>query len=190
RTRTRAVRRRRTAVRRLEPDPAGDGQLRHPRPRLPVPARPGELDRGRHLGDPAEHHCRAGAGPAGRTPHGHPRALEGPAPMTATDAGRTAGRIPDLRYQEAENDLRAAVRDLLDDRCPWPSVLARTETDEPNDAAAWRSLATELGCAGLLIPESYGGAGAADPGAGGVAGGNRRAGCPAPHLRPPRAAPP
>ncbi len=32
--------------------------------------------------------------------------------MTTTDSSRTSGRIPDLRYQEAENDLRAAVRDL------------------------------------------------------------------------------
>ena len=29
--------------------------------------------------------------------------------MTTTDAGRTAGRIPDLRYQQPEDDLRAAV---------------------------------------------------------------------------------
>ena len=86
--------------------------------------------------------------------------------MTTTDSSRTSGRIPDLLYQEAENDLRAAVRDLLDDRCPWPSVLARTESDEPNDAALWHSLAAELGCAGLLIPESLGGAGAHLPGGG------------------------
>ena len=26
--------------------------------------------------------------------------------MTTTDAGRTAGRIPDLRYQQPEDDLR------------------------------------------------------------------------------------
>ena len=102
--------------------------------------------------------------------------------MTATDAGRTAGRIPDLRYQEAENDLRAAVRDLLDDRCPWPSVLARTETDQPNDPAAWRSLATELGCAGLLIPESYGGAGATYREAAVVAEETGRAVAPVPYL--------
>jgi alkylation response protein AidB-like acyl-CoA dehydrogenase len=102
--------------------------------------------------------------------------------MTATDASRTARRIPDLRYQETENDLRAAVRDLLDDRCPWPSVLARTETDEPNDAAAWRSLATELGCAGLLIPESYGGAGATYREAAVVAEETGRAVAPVPYL--------
>jgi len=102
--------------------------------------------------------------------------------MTAADASRTAGCIPDLRYQEAENDLRAAVRDLLDDRCPWPSVLARTETDEPNDAAAWRSLAAELGCAGLLIPESHGGAGATYREAAVVAEETGRAVAPVPYL--------
>jgi alkylation response protein AidB-like acyl-CoA dehydrogenase len=102
--------------------------------------------------------------------------------MTTTDSSRTAGRIPDLRYQQAEDDLRAAVRGLLDDRCPWPAVLARTETDEPNDAAAWRSLAAELGCAGLLIPESYGGAGATYREAAVVAEETGRAVAPVPYL--------
>jgi len=102
--------------------------------------------------------------------------------MTTTDAGPAAGRIPDLRYQEAENDLRAAVRDLLDDRSPWPSVLARTETDEPNDAALWHSLAAELGCAGLLIPESHGGAGATYREAAVVAEETGRAVAPVPYL--------
>jgi alkylation response protein AidB-like acyl-CoA dehydrogenase len=102
--------------------------------------------------------------------------------MTTTDSSRAAGRIPDLRYQEAENDLRAAVRDLLDDRCPWPSVLARTETEEPNDAALWHSLAAELGCAGLLIPESQGGAGATYREAAVVAEETGRAVAPVPYL--------
>ena len=103
--------------------------------------------------------------------------------MTATDSARPAARrIPDLRYQEAEDDLRGAVRDLLDDRCPWPSVLARTETNEPNDAALWRSLAAELGCAGLLIPESHGGAGATYREAAVVAEETGRAVAPVPYL--------
>ena len=72
-----------------------------------------------------------------------------------------AGRdIPSLLYSEAEDELRAAVRALLDDRAGWPEVLARTETDEPYDTALWRMLAADVGCAGLLIPESQGGAGA------------------------------
>ena len=102
--------------------------------------------------------------------------------MTTTDSSRASGRIPDLRYQEAENDLRAAVRDLLDDRSPWPSVLARTETEEPNDAALWHSLAAELGCAGLLIPESHGGAGAGYREAAVVAEETGRAVAPVPYL--------
>jgi alkylation response protein AidB-like acyl-CoA dehydrogenase len=90
--------------------------------------------------------------------------------------------LPDLRYGQTEEQLRAAVRDLLDDRCPWPSVLARTETAEPNDAALWKSLATELGCGGLLIPESHGGAGASYREAAVVAEETGRAIAPVPYL--------
>ena len=55
---------------------------------------------------------------------------------TATPAGRTT-RLPDLRYSSTEDELRSAVRDLLADRSPWPSVLARTESELPNDGALW-----------------------------------------------------
>jgi alkylation response protein AidB-like acyl-CoA dehydrogenase len=68
--------------------------------------------------------------------------------------------MPGLLYGEDEEQLRAAVRALLDDRASWPSVLARTETSEPYDTALWRLLAADVGCAGLLIPEDQGGAGA------------------------------
>ncbi len=68
--------------------------------------------------------------------------------------------MPDLRYSEAEEELRGVVRGLFADRSPWPALLARIETSEPGDPALWRALATELGCAGLLIPEDHGGAGA------------------------------
>jgi alkylation response protein AidB-like acyl-CoA dehydrogenase len=111
--------------------------------------------------------------------------------MTSTDSSRpappaapapSARRLPDLRYQEAEEDLRSAVRDLLDDKSPWPAVLARTESDEPNDAALWHSLAADLGCAGLLIPESYGGAGAGYREAAVVAEETGRAVAPVPYL--------
>jgi alkylation response protein AidB-like acyl-CoA dehydrogenase len=108
--------------------------------------------------------------------------------MTSTDSSRPAApapparRLPDLRYQEAEEDLRSAVRDLLDDKSPWPAVLARTESDELNDAALWHSLAADLGCAGLLIPESYGGAGAGYREAAVVAEETGRAVAPVPYL--------
>ena len=61
-------------------------------------------------------------------------------------------------------------------------MLARTETDEPNDAALWHSLAAELGCAGLLIPESHGGAGATYREAAVVAEETGRAVAPVPYL--------
>jgi alkylation response protein AidB-like acyl-CoA dehydrogenase len=66
----------------------------------------------------------------------------------------------DLLYSETETELRAAVREVLADKAGWREVLARTETAETYDAALWRTLAAEVGVAGLLIPESLGGAGA------------------------------
>jgi alkylation response protein AidB-like acyl-CoA dehydrogenase len=69
-------------------------------------------------------------------------------------------RLPDMTYTEQETELRAAVRSVLDDRAGFNDVLARTETPQTYDTALWRTLAAEVGCAGLLVPESLGGAGA------------------------------
>ncbi|MFI1329163.1 acyl-CoA dehydrogenase family protein [Streptomyces sp. NPDC020845] len=66
----------------------------------------------------------------------------------------------DLLYSEAEDDLRAAVRSLLADRCPPSAVLAEVESRRPYDPALWRSLAVEMGTAGLLVPDKLGGQGA------------------------------
>ncbi len=66
----------------------------------------------------------------------------------------------ELLYSEPEEELRTAVADLLADRAPWAAVLARTESAEPYDAELWKALGTGIGAAGLLIPESLGGAGA------------------------------
>jgi alkylation response protein AidB-like acyl-CoA dehydrogenase len=66
----------------------------------------------------------------------------------------------DLLYGETETELRSAVRELLSNKAAWRDVLARTETAETYDAGLWRTLAAEVGVAGLLIPESLGGAGA------------------------------
>ncbi|WP_433469601.1 acyl-CoA dehydrogenase family protein [Spirillospora sp. CA-128828] len=68
--------------------------------------------------------------------------------------------MSDLLYSEIESDLRASVREVLDDKAPWTSVLAGAEKDEPYDAALWRAVAGQLGCAGLPVPEDLGGAGA------------------------------
>jgi alkylation response protein AidB-like acyl-CoA dehydrogenase len=72
----------------------------------------------------------------------------------------TRDRQLDLLYSETETELRAAVREVLTDKAGWRDVLARTETAETYDAGLWRTLAAEVGVAGLLIPESLGGAGA------------------------------
>nr|WP_208406482.1 acyl-CoA dehydrogenase family protein [Amycolatopsis granulosa] len=65
-----------------------------------------------------------------------------------------------MLYSEVEEDLRASVRDLLTDRAGFTSVLARTESAEPYDLKLWRTLAADLGLAGLAVPESLGGQGA------------------------------
>jgi len=74
------------------------------------------------------------------------------------DGGRT--RLPDMTYTEHETELRSAVRSVLEDLAGFGAVLARTETPQTYDTTLWRTLAGAVGCAGLLIPESLGGAGA------------------------------
>jgi alkylation response protein AidB-like acyl-CoA dehydrogenase len=90
--------------------------------------------------------------------------------------------MPDLLYTQAETDLRGAVRALLEDRCGWRDVLARTEAAETYDSAVWRVLAAEIGCAGLLIPERSGGGGASYREAATVAEETGRAAAPVPFL--------
>ncbi|TXC94746.1 acyl-CoA dehydrogenase family protein [Streptomyces sp. ISID311] len=67
---------------------------------------------------------------------------------------------PDLLYSEEEEALRAAVRPLLADRSAPATVLAGLESDVAYDTGLWRALATEIGTAGLLVPEKLGGQGA------------------------------
>ncbi|MEO3801136.1 acyl-CoA dehydrogenase family protein [Nonomuraea sp. B1E8] len=64
-----------------------------------------------------------------------------------------------LLYTDVEEELRAAVRGVLADRCPPAAVLERAES-EPYDLDLWKTLAGEIGVAGLLVPEELGGAGA------------------------------
>jgi alkylation response protein AidB-like acyl-CoA dehydrogenase len=65
-----------------------------------------------------------------------------------------------LLYSDVEMQLRSSVNDLLADRCTAAQVLARCETDKPYDLELWRTLASEVGAASLLIPEEHGGHGA------------------------------
>ncbi|GAA2878835.1 acyl-CoA dehydrogenase family protein [Streptosporangium fragile] len=65
-----------------------------------------------------------------------------------------------LLYTEVEEELRASVRDLLADRCGPGAVLRRVESATPYDMDLWKTLAHQVGAAGLLVPEEHGGAGA------------------------------
>ncbi len=66
----------------------------------------------------------------------------------------------DLLYTDVEDDLRSSVRALLSDRCPAPAVTALYDGDRSLVSGLWKALATDLGLAGLQVPEERGGAGA------------------------------
>jgi alkylation response protein AidB-like acyl-CoA dehydrogenase len=79
----------------------------------------------------------------------------------APGAGQRGGAAtPNLLYTEDETALREAVRSLLEDQASWPDALARVESDHTYDTGLWQKLAQQVGCAGLLVPEDAGGAGA------------------------------
>ncbi len=91
---------------------------------------------------------------SGAAPTTAPQSVQ---PTTAPQSGQ-----PDLAYGDTEEALRAAVRRLFEDRLD-PAALSASY-DEPaiDTAAFWRSLAGEIGVAGLLVPERLGGAGATE----------------------------
>lgn len=68
--------------------------------------------------------------------------------------------MSDLLYSDTEDALRDSVRQLLADRCPLESVTKCYDAPPQDFSGVWRTLAAELGVAGLLVPESLGGAGA------------------------------
>jgi len=81
--------------------------------------------------------------------------MEGPAPVSSGEED-----LPDLTYSETERALTDSLTSLLADRFNLDKTLARTESIETYDDGLWQAVAVELGCAGLLIPERDGGAGA------------------------------
>ncbi|WP_342661538.1 Acyl-CoA dehydrogenase FadE27 (plasmid) [Rhodococcus ruber] len=68
--------------------------------------------------------------------------------------------IPDLLYSELEQELRSSVVDVLSSKAKWSDVLTRTESGNTADADLWRTLARDVGLAGLPLSEDQGGAGA------------------------------
>ncbi len=65
--------------------------------------------------------------------------------------------VPDLLDSETDQDLRAALRRMLEDRCPSRTVLAHIETARPYDEAVWQVIAADMGLAGLRVPADSGG---------------------------------
>ncbi len=83
-----------------------------------------------------------------------------PDPVPAPTRPAAPGGAPDLLYREHKEDLRSAVRALLADRLPPGAVIAHIDAGRAHDAGLWRILATDLGLAGLLVPDALGGQGA------------------------------
>ncbi|MET9438495.1 acyl-CoA dehydrogenase family protein [Streptomyces sp. NPDC006551] len=90
--------------------------------------------------------------------------------------------MTDLLYSETEDDLRAAVRSLLADRADAQTLLGLIEGGSPYVPGLWKSLAGEIGAAGLLVPEKLGGQGASHREAAVVLEELGRAVTPAPYL--------
>jgi alkylation response protein AidB-like acyl-CoA dehydrogenase len=61
---------------------------------------------------------------------------------------------------DIETDLRSTVRELLADRCHPDAVSAIYDGDRTVVSTLWKALGSDLGLAGLLVPEDQGGAGA------------------------------
>jgi alkylation response protein AidB-like acyl-CoA dehydrogenase len=59
-----------------------------------------------------------------------------------------------------EQALADSVRRFVADRSPLPSLRQLISNGEPFDTDVWKQMTTQLGLAGLVIPEEYGGAGA------------------------------
>ena len=100
----------------------------------------------------------------------------------AEAADQPGQRAPYLLYSEAERDLAGSLRALLGNRCRAEGLLARLGGTEPYDTGLWKTIAADLGCAGLLIPEEQDGAGASFREAATVAEELGRAVAPVPYL--------
>jgi alkylation response protein AidB-like acyl-CoA dehydrogenase len=65
-----------------------------------------------------------------------------------------------LTLTAEEQSLRDSVRRFVAERSPISAIRELIATGEPYDAGVWKQLAAQLGVAGLIIPEEYGGAAA------------------------------
>jgi alkylation response protein AidB-like acyl-CoA dehydrogenase len=65
----------------------------------------------------------------------------------------------DFTFTDEHEELRATVRSFLEEKSDEAAVRAQMTTDRGYDEAVWQQLAGEMGLAGLVLPEEYGGAG-------------------------------
>jgi alkylation response protein AidB-like acyl-CoA dehydrogenase len=86
----------------------------------------------------------------------HPDLADALDPAVATDSLADA----DLLYGEVEEDLRATVRGLVEDRVDPAAQIRALDGEAPHDRRLWNDLAGTVGLAGLLVPEERGGEGA------------------------------
>lgn len=68
--------------------------------------------------------------------------------------------VPSLIYDATQDELRSTLRRLLDSKSTSTHLLALAADERGYDSALWTAVARDMGLAGLLIPENYGGAGA------------------------------
>ena len=83
--------------------------------------------------------------------------MEGPAKVSERSTA-VGDELPDLLYSDTERALSDSLVSLLADRGGLDKALARIESAQTYDDKLWQAVATDLGCAGLLIGERYGGA--------------------------------
>ena len=65
----------------------------------------------------------------------------------------------DFSFTDEHEELRATVRAFLQERSDETAVRAQMATERGFDDEVWNQMAEQLGLAGLIIPEEYGGAG-------------------------------
>jgi len=85
--------------------------------------------------------------------------MEGPAKVSERP-GAATDEHPDLLYTDTERALSDSLVSLLADRGGLDKALARIESAQTYDDKLWQAVGADLGCAGLLIGERDGGAGA------------------------------
>ena len=107
------------------------------------------------------------SGPASAEMYVYTQLLDGPGsgPSPGSGQSRLGGPVTGLALTGEQRLLRDSVRGLLDSHAEagagsQAGAGPGSQGSEGYDEALWRRLSGETGVAGLLVPESYGGAGA------------------------------